>query len=465
MGRLGTGNRRPPISSRLILRQEWSVPDFRGAATDRLPCSPGRKERPLRILLTGATGFIGSAIGRRLVAAGHTVVGVARRPPPATPSHSWLALDFMTHTTPESWISALDGVDVVVNAVGIIRERGGCTFEALHAQAPIALFDACAAQGVSRVVQISAAGVDRGGTAYRTTKARADAHLMTLEAQNPVILRPSLVFGDAGQSARLFRTMASAPIIPLVGDGRFALRPVFVDDVAEAVVRAVAGRAASGIYPVGGEEEHTLASMMRAYRDWLGGRGPLVSVPLPIMRFTARLGDLTGRGAIDSAELTMLMDGAADDITPFVDAFGFTPGGLAAHLQAHPSTQADRWQGRFLLLRVPIRLLVASIWLLTPIVSLISRDESLALLEASGFGGAMAVPLLWAACLLEFAMAGALIAGRQVRLVGVFSIVLMLGYTAILTATTPELWLDPFGSLSKNLPLIGATLAMIATDE
>ena len=108
---------------------------------------------------------------------------------------------------------------------------------------------------------------------------------------------------------------------------------------------------------------------------------------------------------------------------------------------------------------------MASIWLLTPIVSLISRDESLALLEASGFGGAMAVPLLWAACLLEFAMAGALIAGRQVRLVGVFSIVLMLGYTAILTATTPELWLDPFGSLSKNLPLIGATLAMIATDE
>ena len=89
-----------------------------------------------------------------------------------------------------------------------------------------------------------------------------------------------------------------------------------MDDVAEAVLRAVDGGAASGIYPIGGVEEHTLASLMRAYRDWLGGRGPLVNVPLSLMRLAARLGDLIGRGPIDSDELTMLCDGAADDISP-----------------------------------------------------------------------------------------------------------------------------------------------------
>ena len=111
----------------------------------------------MRILLTGATGFIGTAIRRALLSGGHEVVGVARKPPAnikrdRNRAASYFVADFMQQTTPASWHDALRGIDVVVNAVGIIRERGGCTFEALHAVAPIALFDACVTAGVSRVV-------------------------------------------------------------------------------------------------------------------------------------------------------------------------------------------------------------------------------------------------------------------------------------------------------------------------
>lgn len=418
----------------------------------------------MQILLTGATGFVGSAIRAQLLAAGHQLVCVARSPRSSTPGTRWLPLDFMSLRTPADWLAALDGVDAVVNAVGIIRERGGCTFEALHAQAPIALFDACVAQGIARVVQISAAGVDKGGLEYRTSKARADAHLMALPL-NAFVLRPSLIFGEAGQSARLFRALASGPVIPLVGDGRYALRPVHVDDVARAVVEAVEGRVEPGIYAVGGAEAHTLASMLTAYRDWLGGRAKLVPVPLALMRLAAKWGDLTGLGAIDSAELQMLQEGAADPIEPFVAAFAFTPVGLQAHLKAHPATESDRWYGRSLALKTPLRLLVASIWLITPIVSLINTDLSLELLRTSGFGDLAGPPLLWASCGLELLVAGALIVGWKVRPIGLFTIALMLFYTGVLTITTPELWLDPFGSLSKNIPLIGATLAMIATER
>src|SRR4051794_12804785 len=111
------------------------------------------------VLLTGASGFIGSRLSAALVARGCKVVGVSRRARP-------VAGDFATDVRPEDWAPRLAGIDIVINAVGIIRERGHQTFRRLHTEAPVALFAACAAAGIRRVIQISALGADTGSTAY-----------------------------------------------------------------------------------------------------------------------------------------------------------------------------------------------------------------------------------------------------------------------------------------------------------
>jgi len=98
----------------------------------------------LKVLVLGAGGFIDGHAAAALRAAGHQVV--AGR------------LDFERAAKPEDWLASVQGMDAVVNAVGIIRESGGRTFNALHYAAPRALFDACASAGVRRVLQVSALG-------------------------------------------------------------------------------------------------------------------------------------------------------------------------------------------------------------------------------------------------------------------------------------------------------------------
>ncbi|HVG03955.1 MAG TPA: NAD-dependent epimerase/dehydratase family protein, partial [Burkholderiaceae bacterium] len=106
------------------------------------------------VLVTGASGFIGSAVVDALRSAGHRVIEGARGSA-AVRSKDAMNVDFTRDFDLATWRSRLTGIDAVVNAVGILRERGSQTFDALHVRAPRALFAACVDAGVTRVVQIS----------------------------------------------------------------------------------------------------------------------------------------------------------------------------------------------------------------------------------------------------------------------------------------------------------------------
>src|SRR5204862_192656 len=110
--------------------------------------------RRLRVLVCGASGLIGAVLCKRLEAQGHEVIRGVRRPTSARD----VAMDFGTDTTIEQWLPRVQGMHVVINAVGIIVETGTNRFEAVHHLAPAALFRACAKAGVGRVIQISALG-------------------------------------------------------------------------------------------------------------------------------------------------------------------------------------------------------------------------------------------------------------------------------------------------------------------
>ena len=145
----------------------------------------------MRVFLAGAEGFLGRYIVVALRSAGHEVIAGVRRP--KTPQS--IACDFNVDIKPEAWLARLVGVDVVINAVGILRETNAHEFERVHFEAPKALFEACAIAGVRRVIQISALGDPAIGE-YLSSKHLGDAELMKLDL-DWTIIRPSLVYSVA----------------------------------------------------------------------------------------------------------------------------------------------------------------------------------------------------------------------------------------------------------------------------
>ena len=128
-----------------------------------------------------------------------------------------------------------------MNCVGILIPARDQSFDRVHALGPIELFRGAAAAGVTRVLQVSALGVGSDAqslaTPYLHSKLRADDALAALPIDGAV-LRPSLVYGPRSQSARLFATLASLPVISLPGRGTQPVQPVHVFELAEAMVRA-----------------------------------------------------------------------------------------------------------------------------------------------------------------------------------------------------------------------------------
>lgn len=183
----------------------------------------------MNVLIAGASGFVGGAVSRALGKAGHHVVALSRTN----------GCDFREHLTPATWLPYLDGVDAVINCVGIIGERSSQRFDVLHTQAPLALFHACAQIGVRRVIQVSALGADETAfSAYHLSKRAADDALRAMDL-DWFILRPSLIYGPGGGSAELFMRCARLPRIPVIAGGTQWLQPVHISDVVETARRCL----------------------------------------------------------------------------------------------------------------------------------------------------------------------------------------------------------------------------------
>jgi len=421
----------------------------------------------MRILLTGATGFIGGHIQRALLAAGHEVVTCSRRPPPQTRA-SVIPCEFTRDHAPETWLPRLAGVEAVVNCVGIIRERRKQTFQALHADAPRALFSACEKAGVRRVIQISALGADENAVSrYHKTKRTADDDLAGRDL-HWLILRPSIVYGPGAASSALFRAFAALPVTPLIGRGDQPVQPIHIDDLVRSVLTALGpdGPVRRRVDCVG-PAPLTFRELLGAWRRWLGmGKMRTMRIPFRWALAAGRLGGFLGNVPMDAEAVAMLQRGNRAAVEPFVDAFGFRPRSFPAALDAMPATEADRWHARLYLLRPLLRWTLGLMWLWAGITSafLYPVEASFELLAAVGISGAAAPAALYGAALLDGLLGGALLAGYRVRLAGALQIGAMAGYTALITWALPAFWLHPFGPVAKNLPLAVATLIMMALE-
>ncbi len=270
----------------------------------------------MRILLTGASGFIGQHLLQALLAEGHHVVCAVRRPRSSTePRLAYIHADFTQDTDKSAWLARLSGIDVVINTVGIFRETGSQTFERLHTEAPRALFAACAeSHEVQMVIQLSALGADRDAdTRYHLSKKAADDYLASLPVR-AYIVQPSLVYGSEGTSARVFRTLASMPLTLRFGSALQLVQPIHIDDLVAAVIGLLKHRLplppANGTalrVPLVGPQAMPFTDYLQALRTSMGmGRQPVLPLPGALARLMAKFGRVLPGGLLDEEALRML---------------------------------------------------------------------------------------------------------------------------------------------------------------
>ena len=192
----------------------------------------------MRVLVLGGAGFIGRHAVAALLARGHEVVigsrypeRAARRLPVQAHRCERRTVRFEQLLTADAWRPLLAGIDVVVNCVGILCQRGVETYEKVHHLAPAALADACSAAGVRRLVHVSALGLDQRVTSGFLISKRNGEAALRARSFDCVIVRPSLLDGADGYGARWFRQVARWPVhfIPTSARGRVA--PLDVDDL------------------------------------------------------------------------------------------------------------------------------------------------------------------------------------------------------------------------------------------
>ena len=189
---------------------------------------PTPAPRRVRVLLLGAKGFIGGHVLQALLARGFEVIAVRRRAPEgpvdAQPDpHSWVQLQLQTLLHPDAWRMHLHGIDVVINCVGILRQRVGESYEDVHHRMPKALAQACAAAGV-RLIHTSALGLHEGAKSrFLSSKLRGEQAIAASGADH-CIVRPSLIDGIGGFGASWLRMLASWPVhfVPRGATGRIA---------------------------------------------------------------------------------------------------------------------------------------------------------------------------------------------------------------------------------------------------
>lgn len=418
--------------------------------------------RPATVLLLGATGFIGERLRRALVRGGYEVVcGV--RAGAVVPGCRCIEVDYARDHAPDDWLPRLAGIDVVINTVGILRETGRLTFEALHVTAPTALFRACLEAGIAKVVHISALGADaHAESRYHASKKRGDDALAAL-ALPWVIVQPSLVFGEGGASAALFARLAALPLVPLPGDGRQRVQPIHIDDLITAIVKLIATHACERRRVAAvGPRAVTLREFLAVLRDAMGlGTAHFLPLPMPLVRAAARAGDRMPRVLLDSESLGMLVRGnvgAAADITAIL---GHPPRPIESFVAPeHGRALANEAQLGWLL--PLLRIAVAIVWIATGIVSLgvYPVADSYALLGRVGLTGAVATLALYGAAALDLAFGVGIFVLRDRRWLWRAQIALIAGYSIIITLWLPEQWLHPYGPMTKNLPMLAAILLL-----
>jgi NADH dehydrogenase len=292
-----------------------------------------------RVFVTGGTGFVGKAVVRALLAHGFLVRCLVR-PGSESDLKGFESIDRVPGDVmnADGLAPSMEGCSAVVHLVGIIRERRarGVTFERLHTEATRNMLAVARAAGITRYAQMSALGTRPGARArYHRTKWEAEEAVRASKL-DWTIFRPSIIFGrgDAFVSA-LARAVQRLPVMPVLGDGRYRLQPVPVEQVAEGFARALrAPRSVGQTYEVAGPAPYAFVDLLDEIGRAVGRpRVRKMHVPLAPVRGLTRALDWLPFYPLSSDQLVMLEEESVTDPSRFFAELGLEPQPLPVGLR------------------------------------------------------------------------------------------------------------------------------------
>jgi NADH dehydrogenase len=246
------------------------------------------------VTLYGGSGFIGRHVVSAIAKTGARMRVAVRRPELAGHLQPLGGVGQINAVQAnvrykDSLLAAAQGADAVVNLVGILFPSGKQTFEAVQDEGARHVAEAARAGGARALVHVSAIGANaKSRSVYARSKAEGEAAVKEV-FPGAVILRPSVVFGPEDDFFNLFANLARiAPALPLIGGGKTKLEPVFVGDVAKAVLAALTGKAEPGApYELGGPEVLTLEQVMQRVLTYTMRKRWLVPLPFALAKLQA----------------------------------------------------------------------------------------------------------------------------------------------------------------------------------
>lgn len=427
-----------------------------------------------KIFLAGATGFIGLHILKRLVEQNHSVTCLVRK----KSKNKIEKLNFKNvsivegeFSSPDSWTHQINDHEIFINAIGIIRETKLLTFKQVHENSPIEAFKKCAEFNIQKVIQISALGSDeKSSSQYHITKKNADDFLKSTNL-NYLILRPSIVYGHGDKSMSFFSAFSALPIHLIPSHGRFRLSPIFIDDLIFAVnefVKASNDSESKICLDVGGDTIITVKDLFKFLALKQNNKYFIqINIHSQLITLAGKITDLLKKGPISSDEWAMLKRENFCETTQYAQHFNRSPISLNDGIEQvntfHKPYSFEALSMLFPLLRITI----AFIWIYTGVISafITPKEISIQLLNDVGIFDSTAIFLLYFTSISEIILGLLVLKSKFTNLLSLIQILLIISFTLILSFRTTGFWLDPFGPLSKNIPLLGGIIVLWAYER
>ncbi len=284
------------------------------------------------ILITGGTGFVGRNIVRRLIQTNQKVRCLVRKTSNVSifegPKLEYSEGDI---TQPQTLPKAMEGIDTVINLVGIIRESRNATFEKIHADGTANVVNASKKAGVKKFIQMSALGTGpQAISRYHKTKWQGE-EAVRASSLDYVIFRPSIICGAddkfVNMFARMIRQTFLTRMMPVIGSGEYKMQPIYVGDVAHCfVTAALSDKIVNKAYELGGPEQLTFNEILDTIMRVMGKRRIKVHLPLWVGKILAFFMEkLLSSPPLTREQLIMLQSDNIGDITAMKRDFNFEP--------------------------------------------------------------------------------------------------------------------------------------------
>ena len=410
----------------------------------------------MNILILGASGFIGRYLYDALIHQGHYVMGASRRP---INNINWQFFDFnqVEETTTQQ---QLQGIDLVINAVGILQQSTGQSFAQIQDLGPKKLFAICNDMNI-KVLQISAIGAEQEQpiTEFLASKRQADQALLN-NTQPNIVLYLGIVLGESGKTTRQLSLLARLLGVPIALDKNTELPLISIEQLTDRIITLInhwPNKASSQVLIA---QPETLANLLKDLRLWMGlKQGLFLWLPPPLLTMLFWILPHLSIGTLNKQSLAMLTDYSSLSYQPI------TVETASKSLLKNKATVQFNATLQLKILFYFNLMILSFIWLMSGISTLISFEVSQDLISSLPINTQWADILIIAAALGDIALGLLLLVAKLRRWIIMLQISVILMYSMIILVFMPELYLHPFTPIIKNMAMMVLAFYLLIQED